>query len=244
VFAAVSASDNIVVKTPASPLESQFLLRAVDDGERPAAEAFVQRVYGQAYGAQLQEFMPLLLERRCAQRTEAILGMRPGNLRAPLFLEHYLDQPVEQVIAGRSACPVARTDIVEIGNLAAGRRGASPLLFLIMAAALDAAHFRWLAFTATPQVAKLVARLQYRPLALSDVDPARIGAELARWGRYYETRPRVMCVPLAEALSAARRNVSIDATLTHYRGVIAELARQLRGDPSPMNSTCGACEHD
>lgn len=223
--AALSPCPSVPLTMPATV---GFALHIVDSPERTATEQFVRGAYRNSYGAQLQALMPLLLEVRCHNTTQAALGMRPGRGDAPFYLEHYLDQPVEQVIARRSAGPVARADIVEIGNLAAARRGASPLLFLIMAATLDAAGYRWLAFTATPQVEKLVARLQYRPLELSDVDPDRIGPERALWGTYYETRPRVMCVPLAEALDAGRRNALIDATLVQHRDVIAAFAGTLR----------------
>jgi esterase/lipase superfamily enzyme len=65
-------------------------------------------------------------------------------------------------------------------------------------------------------------------LALSAVDPSRVGAQLTRWGSYYATQPRVMCVPLADALRAGRSSAAIDATLGHHTDVITALARQLR----------------
>src|SRR5690606_23573252 len=165
---------------------------------------------------------------RAEADTQAVLGMRPGAMGVPMFLEHYLDQPVEQIIAGRVGTPVARSGIVEIGNLASARRGASPLLFLIVAAALDAAGYRWLAFTATPQVEKLVTRLQYQPLTLSGVDPARLGDAITHWGSYYEARPEVMCVPLAGALRAARQSATIETALNSHAGIIHALAQRLR----------------
>ncbi len=97
-----------------------------------------------------------------------------------------------------------------------------------MAAALEAAGYRWLAFTATPQVEKLVTRLQYQPLTLSGVDPARLGDEITHWGSYYETQPKVMCVPLAEALMAARQSTTIETTLSSHAGIIHTLAQRLR----------------
>jgi hypothetical protein len=213
---------------PSAPVETfEFRLHAAGGAERPALERFIADAYRQIYSAELSHFLPLLLTLGNDGRTQAAVGMRPGALGVPMFLEHYLDQPVEQLIAARVGSPVARSGIVEIGNLAATRRGASPLLFLIMAAALDAAGFRWLAFTATPQVEKLVTRLQYRPLLLSEVDPTRLGDELAQWGSYYETRPQVMCVALADALRSTRASAAIAATLERHAAVIATLAKRL-----------------
>ena len=211
---------------PADP--SRFQLHADGSPQRSAIEQFVAAAYHDAYGAELSHFLPLLLEMRAEADTQAVLGMRPGAMGVPMFLEHYLDQPVEQIIAGRVGAPVARSGIVEIGNLASVRRGASPLLFLITAAALESAGYRWLAFTATPQVEKLVTRLQYQPLTLGGVDPARLGDEITHWGSYYETRPKVMCVPLAEALLAARQSTTIETTLNSHAGIIHALAQRLR----------------
>ncbi|MET0380132.1 MAG: thermostable hemolysin [Spongiibacteraceae bacterium] len=214
-------------------MSCEFQLHAPHSAERAPLERFIQSAYQRVYGAQLSEFMPLLLELRNAGGCQAALGMRPatimrpGAVATPLFLENYLDQPVEQVIAGRVGRPVARGDVVEIGNLAAATRGASPLLFLITAAALEAARYRWLTFTATAQVEKLVTRLQYAPLLLSDVDPARLGERVHSWGSYYETLPRVMCCPLPEALDAGRTNPVIAATLAAHAPTIAALAQQL-----------------
>jgi hypothetical protein len=218
---------------PSAPVEAfEFRLHAAGGANRPVIERFIADAYRQTYSAELSHFLPLLLTLGSDDHTQAALGMRPGAMPGttsePMFLEHYLDQPVEQLIAARVGSPVTRSGIVEIGNLAATRRGASPLLFLIMAAALDAAGFRWLAFTATPQVEKLVTRLQYQPLLLSEVDPTRLGDELAQWGSYYETRPQVMCVALADALRSTRASAAIATTLARHAATIASLAQRLR----------------
>jgi hypothetical protein len=86
----------------------------------------------------------------------ARLGMRPAASAPELFLEQYLDRPVEQEIAARANCPVGRDGIVEICNLAADQRGASRHLFVLLTAVLAAASYRWIVFTATPQVEKLI----------------------------------------------------------------------------------------
>lgn len=211
---------------PARGPSREFRLHAPHSAERAPLEQFIESTYQRVYGAQLTEFMPLLLEMRNGDACQAALGMRPATMATPLFLETYLDQPIEQVIAGRVGRPVARGDVVEIGNLAAATRGASPLLFLITAAALEAARYRWLAFTATAQVEKLVTRLQYTPLLLSDVDPTRLGERVHSWGSYYATQPRVMCCPLPEALDASRTNPAIAATLAAHAPMIAALAQQ------------------
>ncbi len=53
----------------------------------------------------------------CGGRVCAALGYRRAE-REALFLETYLDAPVEQVLADQFQRPVTRADVVEIGNLA------------------------------------------------------------------------------------------------------------------------------
>jgi hypothetical protein len=191
------------------------------------AEALIRSVYRSAYEADVEVFLPLLLELRGAG-SAAVLGMCPARLDEALYLEHYLDRPVEQEIAARIGRSVVRGDIVEIGNLAAATAGLSGPLFLIMAAALAAADYRWLTFTATPQVEKAVARLNYRPLSLRAVDTSRLGDRAERWGSYYATQPRVMCCELTEALRRGKQLPAVASLLEACAATIARIASELR----------------
>lgn len=195
---------------------------------RVAAETLVRNVYQATYGARVPEFLPLLLELHGASSGLAVLGMRLAQPHENLYLEHYLESPIEQEIAVRMGRPVARGDIVEIGNLAASSAGLSAPLFLVMAAALSAAQYRWLAFTATPQVERIVARLNYAPLLLCDVDVERLGERAQQWGRYYESRPRVMCCDLVSALRAASSLSWVSNLLKTYAGASEKVAQQLQ----------------
>lgn len=117
---------------------------------------------------------------------------------------------------------------MEIGNLAASAPGLSAPLFLAMAAALAAADYRWLAFTATPQVERAVARLNYAPLLLCDVDVAQLGDRARQWGSYYATQPRVMCCDLPEALRRGNERPAVAALLQVHAPAVACIAEQLR----------------
>lgn len=215
-----------------SPPAAGVFLHTCSSQARAGAEALIRASYRSAYGARVSEFLPFLLELRHDDAVAAVLGMRPARRDEHLFLEQYLDRPIEQEIAAATGRPVLRGDIVEIGNLAAAARGLSVPLFLVMAAALAAADYRWLAFTATPQVERIVAKMNYAPLCLRPVDPARIvellGGRAAQWGTYYETRPRVMCCDLATALHAGSQLSRVAGLLQAYGPAIERVARQLR----------------
>ncbi|MGB0711958.1 MAG: thermostable hemolysin, partial [Gammaproteobacteria bacterium] len=65
------------------------------DTQRRETEAFIGSVYAKAYGAELTGFMPVLMALRGLDGApEAALGLHPA-CEGPLFLEHYLDTPIE-----------------------------------------------------------------------------------------------------------------------------------------------------
>ena len=109
-----------------------------------------------------------------------------------LFLEHYLDGPVETEIGARTGRPVARGSIVEVGNLASTDAGAARALIVAMTHQLHCQGLVWVTFTATRALLNSFARLRLAPSVLADADPARLGQAQGAWGSYYATHPQVM----------------------------------------------------
>lgn len=162
-------------------------------GERRALlEAFIRERFAEHYGARVRHFMPCLLGLESKDgAVRGAVGLRAAG-EAPLFLERYLDRPIEQVIAGYSGQPIARRDIVEVGNLAALGAGAARLLIVALTDLLVACGFRWVTFTGTPALLNSFQRLELSPLPLGAADPACLGDEQADWGSYYANHPQVM----------------------------------------------------
>jgi hypothetical protein len=80
----------------------------------------VGEVYGTRFGAEVRSFAPVLVSLHdAAGDIIAAAGYRPAQ-GSRLFLERYLDEPVD----GPLAC--ARAGIVEVGHLAASRPGDGP----------------------------------------------------------------------------------------------------------------------
>jgi hypothetical protein len=195
---------------------------------RSGLEIFIAECYQRVYEARISRFMPLFIEMERQGRTQAVVGLRIGSA-GPMFLEQYLACPVEQHIAASVNRPVDRDAVVEIGNLVAGERGSSPELFAVMAAALEQAGLQWMVFTATPQVEKLIQRLNFDPLFLAEADPRKLGDQVNDWGSYYATRPRVMAGHLPTAMDMARRAPEVNAIFVRHQQVIRDLATRLRG---------------
>ena len=166
---------------------------------RITAEHFIADIFHRHYGARISSFAPNLMLLEDAGRTVAAAGWRcAGEDR--LFLETYLDEPIETAVARLAGQPVKREAIVEVGNLAAERPGGSVAVILALAAHLDQLGFEWVVFTATSELIGIFRRLDLPPLALAPADPQRLGAQAQAWGRYYDTRPVVVAGRLRLAL--------------------------------------------
>jgi hypothetical protein len=109
-----------------------------------------------------------------------------------LFLEQYLDCPIERAIAAALGRPVARPGIVEVGNLAAVSAGMARVLIPQLARYLHRLGYKWVAFTATRALRNSFQRLGLRPLSLTRADPRRLRDGAAAWGTYYDNDPVVM----------------------------------------------------
>jgi hypothetical protein len=197
-----------------------------DDPARAVVESYIARRYSRCHGARIAAFMPHLLAATAGDRVAAALGLRPAQT-IPLFLETYLDTPIETAVAAHLCQPVERTQVVEIGNLAASNRRAGQLLVALLIAGLRGAGFRWLVFTATRQVRERVAALGLPLHALAAADPARLGDARGAWGRYYDAEPWVMAGDLALGVTLLR-DTPLAALLDAHPEPLAQLTQTLQ----------------
>jgi len=187
-----------------SPAEGGIM---VLDGHHPCrskAEALIRDVYQERYGAEIPGWMPFLAARPGREGMQAAAGFRPGN--EPLYLENYLDRPVEAAIANHIGRTPRRDTIVEVGHLASRRSGAGALLLLDLADHLHRSGFDWLVNTATTDTRRLILGLRAAPLALAAADPTRLPDGGRAWGRYYDDQPVVLAIHLPTALGRRNRN--------------------------------------
>ena len=199
--AAMSKSISAKSTTPDSITDYSLSLRTADHPLRSELEDYIARRYARRHQAAIEHYLPHLLTLENRQRTSAVLGLKSAHNQA-LFLEAYLDKPIEQVISQQLCTPVDRKRVVEIGNLAASQRTASTLLFTLLSALLDQAGYRWIVFTATPCVQALVAGMGFSLHTIGEAKAERVNAA-DNWGSYYETRPQVMVGCIDETMRKA-----------------------------------------
>jgi Thermostable hemolysin len=170
-------------------------------------ERFIRQTFAAAYGADVRGFMPRLLAIRSKQNEVlAAFGVRSAE-KGKLFLENYLDQPVEQVIAEKSGALPQRNRIAEIGNLAAIYPGAVRWMIVALTVMLYEEGYDWVAFTGTAALRNGFNNLGLHPAEIRPACVERLAPdERARWGTYYDNKPIVMIGNIREGFRAMRSN--------------------------------------
>jgi hypothetical protein len=169
--------------------------------DRTELEAFVAEAFRRRHDATVQSFMPTLLSfRDGAGELRGVIGLR-GAARQPLYLEQYLGQPVEQAITAATGRAVERRQVVEVGNLAGANCRTAMRMVAALPAHLLAQDYAWIVFTATSAVRGILQGFRAPLVELARADASCVADGPDRWGRYYDTDPRV----LAGYLPASRR---------------------------------------
>jgi hypothetical protein len=202
----ILSKDSIMLKL--STLKHIHSLRVLPSGhaERPKLERFIQYHYDRVYEAQLSHFMPLLLGLYDANGEPlAALGLR-NAAQGDLYLEQYLDQPIESYLQAANGVAIPRHDIVELGHFAVAYPEAAMWMILLSTAYLKASGAQWGCASLVPILLKALHKLGLQPLPLAAVDARRLQDRHTDWGRYYERQPVVVVdhLPHSFAVMQAR----------------------------------------
>lgn len=174
----------------------------VGSPRRNDVERFIRNTFKKRYGANVASFAPNLMTLEHGSYIVAAAGWRCAG-DEKLFLETYLDTPIEVAVARLAGHAIERRRIVEVGHLAAVRAGGSVDVILALARHLDHLGYEWVAFTATTELIGIFRKLGLPLLALSPADPERLGAQAAAWGNYYASAPVVVAGRIRLALEKA-----------------------------------------
>jgi hypothetical protein len=172
----------------------------MEASDRAELEAFVGAAFKRGHDATVTSFMPTLLSfRDRAGELRGVVGLR-GAVPQPLYLEQYLEKPVEAAIAAATGHPVRREQVVEVGNLAGANCRAAMRMVALLPGYLLSRDYRWIVFTATSTVRGILEGFGAPLVELARADGARVAGSPDRWGRYYEKDPRVLAGYLPASL--------------------------------------------
>lgn len=166
-------------------------LHQEDDPGRQELESFVKRSFEHAHGADVQHFLPEMLGLYDGRgNLDAAVGIRLAS-SGQLFLEQYLDAPMEAEVSRLAGVDVSRGALVEVGNLSALSAGGARLLIIAVTWLLAARGLSWVAFTGTASLVNSFHRLGLEPIVLGRAEAERLDDPNSNWGTYYELCPQV-----------------------------------------------------
>lgn len=177
---------------------AENIVLAVSDADSPdrsEVEQFIHEVFAKTYNADVRQFMPELVTLRNENGAlVGAFGMRKAY-QTPLFLELYLDAPVETVLSDRFNKTITRGQITEIGNLAvASPRSAGILIAHVIQHSLDVG-VEWCVATAHHSLQNGLIKGGRDVYTLQAADKTRLSiAEQVAWGSYYENAPQVIAI--------------------------------------------------
>lgn len=177
--------------------------------ERRRVERFLEREFRQTYNARITEHYPVLMSVQDDEGTIlGALGFRFAG-EDQLFLEQYLDAPIESVLAASSADSTRRNAIVEVGSLASHGNGASIFLFTALTAYLAQQGKQYIAATATDFLHRYFTRIGVELLLLGHAKQSRLLDGGNSWGTYYETGPRIIAGQILPAYKKLQQHLQM-----------------------------------
>ncbi len=213
----------------------RFLMHSRSSTQRAAVERYISQRFASAHRARIDHFLPQLISLGAGDRYFASVGLASAADGA-LFAEAYLTRPIEQIITQLAGSNVPRSEVLEIGNLVSTWKGSGLLLFVLLSELVDRLGYRWVVFTATPQVQRLLGKLHYAPVAIADADPARLADRGDSWGDYYASAPKVMVGEVRPAVAAARQQMLYRAVAAMLGDAVDTLCRAHRSPPDERSA--------
>lgn len=199
-----------------------------ESSRRDRVEKYIEQQFESTYGAKLTEFLPIFLTLSCGDRLSATAGIALGGCTQNLFLEQYLDQPIESELENITKEKINRKQLVEIGNLVATTSGASRLMLIILASVLSEAGYDWMVFTATKPLLHSLHKLGFETHVIAQAKPARLSNNFnADWGSYYYNQPQVVAGRLSSAQQIVVDRSLFNLVQSFYKSRIDTLASKI-----------------
>ena len=194
---------------------SPYTLKWLHGGsEHNDISALIRENYHQVYHASLSRCMPWLLGMYDANgELKAACGVQVAS-HGTLYLEQYLDTPIETTLSSRLELPVPREAIVEIGNFGARDGASARIMYAALCLLLNQYHYGWIVFTGTKKIRNTFYRLNLHPIQLMSADPGRLGDAALEWGEYYQHDPQIMAGELTGGYTALSQNTMLLALFT------------------------------
>ncbi len=176
----------------------RFEVVGVGSTEFGKAQALVASQYKRHFGSLHHHTLPNSFNMYSGSQLVGCAGFA-GAADAPLFLEQYLDLPVELAVSPEPN--LSRAQIVEIGGLAVRHKRYVLPLMMQLAPELLHRQFSMAVCTVTGPVRGCLDKLGIEATVLGAADPAKLCSP-GDWGSYYELDPQVLAGSIQTGVAA------------------------------------------
>jgi Thermostable hemolysin len=178
-----------------------------DCPDRRRVERFIEEHYHRQFGAVIASHYPTLMSLHAPDgRILAALGLRLAADNR-LFLEQYLEQPIDHLVSAAIGETVDRSEIIEIGNLASRSRHATVRLIIAAARHLDTHRYLYAAVTATERLRCIFDSFCFSWTLLGPARAECLPDGGHTWGRYYRHDPQVIVGATGPAVARMRQHL-------------------------------------
>lgn len=179
---------------PSEPLYNGLVIKAYgkSDPGRRAVEQQIQNAYEKSFDAHVSHFIPTLVSAGIANTPPHLNFGLCCAADQTLFLENYLQAPVEQVLSSTIRSQISRECIAEIGNLSFSHTENLQQDLMSIANYCQQQGYRYVVCTATRALRLLFLRAGMKPVLLGQATQIKAPKDGSHWGDYYETAPQII----------------------------------------------------
>jgi len=179
------------INTPFPNQVSNLKIGVLGDSVHADAQVLIAAQYKKHFDCDLKHFMSNTFSLYQGDVLKACTGFSAAG-HSPLFLEQYLDQPIEAMLSEQFHCPVSRDDIVEIGGFAVDDKQFALPMMVQLAPAFRAAGFQYAVCTVTSVVQRCLDKIGIQSVSLGAADASRVDTTGNAWGKYYALTPVIL----------------------------------------------------
>ena len=193
-----------------APVVGDPVMRPVTNGDllRPKLEHFISSTYKNIFNATLKSFLPNLVAATSEDdKITAAFGYCDAA-QGPLFLECYLERPIEDLLCESLGYAVKRQQIVEVGNLSIAKCANSVKALRDIASYLQSLGYDWIVCTATRYLRVLFLKSGSRPISIAQASSSNVVSDGTDWGNYYVTIPEILVGNISQSISLIEKKLT------------------------------------
>lgn len=184
-------------------------------------EAFINKSFKKKYSTEAKFVPSILISLNYNKRIFEVLGMGLAE-SGPLFLEQYLQYPIEQEIGFFYKTAIKRESIAEMGTVISFCRSTKQLLLILLINYLYKTNREWLVLLSNSEIENTLKRMHFTTVPFSDESIKK----KEQWAGYLNDESRIMYGHIPSAMSILMQKPLTRFSLSLFSKQLNELAEQ------------------